>query len=93
MEPVYRKESAPGTDPRAPVVQALQAGVREVKGLEARAMGIGGGTVAVFLRRLGLPAAVWMSDPDTAHQPNEYCLLSDLIADTKVLAHILMMGG
>ncbi len=93
VEPVYRKESAPGTSPQAPVVKALQAGVEAVRGRPAQPGGIGGGTVAVFLRRLGLPAAVWMGDPDTAHQPNEYCLLSDLVADTKVLAHISMMGG
>ena len=93
VEPTYRKDSAPGTPADAPVVRAIREGVEAVRGLSAEPGGIGGGTVAVFLRRLGLPAAVWMSDPNTAHQPNEFCLLSDMIADTKVLAHILTRAG
>ena len=93
VEPVYRKDSAPGTAPDAPVVKAVQAGVQAVRGRSAQPGGIGGGTVAVFLRRLGLSAAVWMSDTNTAHQPNEYVLLSDMVADTKVLVHILVNAG
>ena len=49
-------------------------------------MGIGGGTVAAFFRRAGLPAAVWMTQTDTAHQPNEYCLISNIMTDAKVFA-------
>jgi succinyl-diaminopimelate desuccinylase len=35
-----------------------------------------------------LPAAVWSTCPDTAHQPNEYCLISQVISDAKVFAAI-----
>jgi succinyl-diaminopimelate desuccinylase len=90
VEPVYRQDATNPTPADAPVVAALSRAISEVKGLEAVPMGIGGGTVAAFFRRAGLPAAVWETAPDTAHQPNEWCLISDLISDAKVLAHICM---
>ena len=52
--------------------------------------GIGGGTVAAFFRQQGLPAAVWMTVSQTAHQPNEFCLLSNLVGDARVLAHVFL---
>jgi succinyl-diaminopimelate desuccinylase len=90
VEPVYRQEAAAATPGDAPVVEALKKAVRRVKGLEAKPMGIGGGTVAAFFRKAGLPAAVWATQSDTAHQPNEYCLVSNIIADAKVFASIFL---
>ena len=86
VEPVYRQEAATPTSADSPVVEALARAIKAVKGLEAKPMGIGGGTVAAFFRQAGLPAAVWMTMPDTPHQPNEYCLIKDIISDAKVLA-------
>ena len=86
VEPVYRQEAATPTPADSPVVEALARAIMTVKGLEAKPMGIGGGTVAAFFRQAGLPAAVWMTMPDTAHQPNEYCLIKDIISDAKVFA-------
>ncbi|MFC1863557.1 M20 family metallo-hydrolase [Thermodesulfobacteriota bacterium] len=74
----------------APVVKALTAAINKVTGLKGKPMGIGGGTVAALFRQVGLPAAVWMSVSDTAHQPNEYCLISNIMQDAKVLACIYM---
>lgn len=90
VEPVQELKSPPPTDPEAPVVQALVRAIREVYGREARPQGIGGGTVAAFFRQRGLPAAVWMTVTHTAHQPNEYCLLSNLVGDARVLAHVFL---
>ena len=90
VEPVQDLQAAPATDPAAPVVLALQQAIREVYGREGRPQGIGGGTVAAFFRQQGLPAAVWMTVSDTAHQPNEFCLLSNLLGDAKVLAHVYL---
>jgi succinyl-diaminopimelate desuccinylase len=90
VEPVQELPSAPPTDPEAPVVQALKKAIREVYGREAAPRGIGGGTVAAFFRQAGLPAAVWMTVSDTAHQPNEFCLLSNLLGDARVLAHVFL---
>ena len=90
VESVYREDSVNPTPADAPVVSALAKAIHRVKGLDARPMGIGGGTVASFFRQAGLPAAVWLTTPDTAHQPNEYCLMSDLISDAKVFACVYM---
>jgi len=90
LEAVQEQPSAPSTPPDAPVVQALARAIREVYGREGKPRGIGGGTVAAFFRRAGLPAAVWMTVSQTAHQPNEYCLLSHLVGDAQVLAHVFL---
>lgn len=90
LEPVQELKSPPATDPEAPVVQALVRAVREVYGREARPQGIGGGTVAAFFRQRGLPAVVWLTVSHTAHQPNEFCLLSNLVGDARVLAHLFL---
>jgi succinyl-diaminopimelate desuccinylase len=90
VETVQDLRAAPATSPDAPVVLALQKAIREVYGREGRPQGIGGGTVAAFFRQVGLPAAVWMTVSDTAHQPNEFCLLSNLIGDAKVLAQVFL---
>ncbi|MGA9755902.1 MAG: M20 family metallo-hydrolase [Desulfobaccales bacterium] len=92
VEAVQTLASAPPTPPEAPVVQALQQAIREVYGRQATPQGIGGGTVAAFFRKAGLPAAVWMSANDCAHQPNEFCFLSHLLGDAKVLAHVCLMA-
>ncbi|MCG6881271.1 MAG: M20 family metallo-hydrolase [Deltaproteobacteria bacterium] len=88
LETAHRHDAPSPTVVDAPVVAALQTAVRTVTGREAKPMGIGGGTVAAFFREEGLPAAVWSTCPDTAHQPNEYCLISQVITDAKVFATI-----
>jgi succinyl-diaminopimelate desuccinylase len=92
VTPVQELPGAPATSPEAPVVKALVRAIREVYGREARPQGIGGGTVAAFFRQAGLPAAVWMTVSETAHQPNEFCYLSHLLGDARVLAHVFLMA-
>jgi succinyl-diaminopimelate desuccinylase len=92
VEAVYRQDTAEPTPRESPVVRALTSAIKRVKGLDAKPMGIGGGTVAAFFRNAGLPAAVWVTMPDTAHQPNEYCLISDIINDAKVMVYIYLEG-
>jgi succinyl-diaminopimelate desuccinylase len=92
VEPVQELPSPPPTPPDAPVVQALTRAVRKVYGREARPQGIGGGTVAAFFRQAGLPAVVWMTVSHTAHQPNEFCTLTNLLGDARVLAHVFLMA-
>lgn len=93
LEVVQEQPAAPVTDPEAPVVRALSRAIRAVYNREAVPQGIGGGTVAAFFRRRGLPAAVWMTVSETAHQPNEYCRLSALVGDAQVLAHVFLFGN
>jgi succinyl-diaminopimelate desuccinylase len=90
VEPVHRQDAVNPTPVESAVVESLARAVKKVKGLDAKPMGIGGGTVAAFFRGEGLPAAVWVTSPDTAHQPNESCSISDIISDAKVFAHIYM---
>ncbi len=86
----YRQEATKPTSTEAPVVKALERAIRGVTGKEAKPMGIGGGTVAAFFRRVGLPAAVWSTGFDSAHQPNEYCLISNILTDAKIFATLYM---
>jgi len=88
IEAIQSVQAPPATAAEAPVVQALQRAIQAVYGRQARPRGIGGGTVAAFFRRQGLPAAVWSTDPHTAHQPNEWVSLASLIGDAQVLAHV-----
>lgn len=88
LETEHRHDAPSPTPADAPVVAALKTAVKTVTGREATPMGIGGGTVAAFFREAGLPAAVWSTCPDTAHQPNEYCLISHVITDAKVFAAV-----
>ncbi len=87
-----KEEAAPSTPTDAPVVKALEAAIKSVYQREPVTVGIGGGTVAAFFRRAGLNAAVWSTMDELAHQPNEYCIISNLVNDTKVFAHILMQA-
>ncbi len=91
-EIIQRQEAPEPTPTDSPVVAALARAIKEVSGREAKPMGIGGGTVAAFFRKYGLPAAVWSTSADTAHQPNESCLISDILSDAKVFASVFLNG-
>ncbi len=90
FEPVQELQAAPATPVDAPVVKRLQQGVKAVYQVEAKPMGIGGGTVAAFFRKAGLPVAVWSTLDDTCHQPNEYAVISNMVNDAKVFAHVAL---
>lgn len=77
------------TLPDAPVVTAVANAIRRVYGIEARPIGIGGGTVAAYLRNAGFDAVVWSRMDETAHQSNEYCLFENLTGDATVLAAVM----
>ena len=80
---------SPATPVNSEVVEKLSAAIKKVSGRTARPIGIGGGTVAAYLRIKGLNAAVWGTIDETAHQPNEYCYIENLINDAKVLAAVM----
>ncbi len=88
-----QRASSPATRPDAPVVTALAAAVRDVYGVEARTIGIGGGTVGAVLRARGIPSAVWSRIEETAHQPNECCLVPNMIGDAVVMGLLAAGGG
>jgi succinyl-diaminopimelate desuccinylase len=81
-------QAAPPTSPEAPVVQTIIRAMKDLRGRRPKPMGIGGGTVAAYFRRAGIPAAVWGTMAETAHSPDEYCLIKNILDDAKIFAHI-----
>lgn len=88
-EPVQREQAAPATPVDSDVVRLLLAAIREQYRVEPKPEGIGGGTVAAFLRRRGHHAAVWSTLVGNAHQPNEQSRISYTLGDAKVMARVL----
>ena len=86
-----QENQAPQPTPHdAPVVIALQKAVSEVYGVDAKARGVGGGTVAAVFRMHGYPVAVWSKVTHTAHQPNENCIIANMLGNAKVFAHLFL---
>lgn len=89
---IVQADESPATLDSAPIVRLLSAAVEKVHGIQTRVIGIGGGTVAAPLRNAGYSAVVWSTLNDMAHQPNEYCLVKNLVSDAQVMA-ALMYGS
>ena len=90
LEETQKAPAAPPTSANAPVAQALKRAIKAIYGKEGKAVGIGGGTVAAVFRRANFSAACWAKIDETAHQPNEYCVIDNMIGDAKVFAHIFL---
>ena len=83
-----QKSESPATPVSSPVAQKLAAAIKTAHGIEAKFIGIGGGTVGAELRRKGFDAVVWSSMDETAHQPNEYCIIDNIIRDAETLVEV-----
>jgi succinyl-diaminopimelate desuccinylase len=70
----------------AEIVTLLKKALKTARGFDAQVGGIGGGSCAAFFRKAGIPAALWSTVDEVAHQPNEYCKINNMIADAKVFA-------
>lgn len=88
-EIVQNNQAAPATPEDSEIVKRLIPAIEAVYGGKPYPVGIGGGTVAAFLRSRGYHAAVWSTMEENAHQPNERASLSKIIGDAKVMAHVL----
>ncbi len=86
VEILQRGDAAPPTNPEGEIVVLLKEAIRRLRGKEAKVGGIGGGTFAAYFRRLGIPAVVWATLDETAHQPNEYAKIDNMVEDAKVMA-------
>ncbi len=91
MLELLQKQTSPllETD-NAEVVLRLKAAIKEARGIDASVGGIGGGSCAAFFRKQGIPAVVWSTILELAHQPNEYANVSNMVADAKVFALLAM---
>lgn len=85
-----RVQAPPPTSENAPVVNILKEAISKVYNVEAKPQGIGAGTVAAYLRRDGYPVAVWCKTEVTAHQPNEYALIDNIVGDAKVFSYLFL---
>ena len=81
---------SPATPKDSDVVKLLSSGIKAVKNIESKTIGIGGGTVGSYLRNEGYQCAVWSTLDETAHQPDEYCVVKNMVEDAKVLAYIML---
>jgi succinyl-diaminopimelate desuccinylase len=88
---LQRVESRP-TPADAEIVGMLKNAVTGVYGTEAEPVGIGGGTVAAYLRNEGYETVVWARHDETAHNPNENCRIENLVGDAKVMASLMLKG-
>jgi succinyl-diaminopimelate desuccinylase len=87
---ILKDEPAPITDPNSEIVKLLGSAIKDLRGKKVETVGIGGGTCAAFPRRAGMQAVVWSTGPETAHSPNEYTDINDIINDAKVFAYMLL---
>jgi succinyl-diaminopimelate desuccinylase len=87
---IAQSNESPPTSAQAPLIQSLSAAIKEVYNATARPIGIGGGTVAAFLRRIGIDCAVWARLTGSAHEPNEYAVTEHILGDAKVMAVLMI---
>lgn len=85
-----KEQAATPTPVDSPIVQKIMAGVKKVYQVTPYPVGIGGGTVAAFLRRAGHSAVVWSRLEHNAHQPNETSSIASTLGDAKVMAVALL---
>ena len=83
-------ESSKPTDKNHEMVKLLTQAVREVYHNKPQVLGLGGGTVAAYLRNAGFPAVVYSKLDETMHQPNEYSSIKNTMGDAKVVAAVVM---
>lgn len=86
-------EAPPPTSPDAPVVLSLKKAIKRLRNINAKTIGIGGGTVAAFFRNVNLPAVCWCTLDDTLHAPNEYSKIKNVIDDALVFLHVFMQDS
>lgn len=89
-ETTMYEQAAPSTPSDSEIVLKVMQSVKKVYNNNPRAVGVGGGTVAAFLRRNGYQAVVWATLNHNAHQPNEWASIKNTIGDAKVIADILL---
>lgn len=86
---ILQANESKATPADAPVVLELKKAIKGVYGVDAVAIGIGGGTVGAYLRKIGIDCVVWSKMNETAHQPNESASIANTIGDAKVFASLV----
>jgi succinyl-diaminopimelate desuccinylase len=89
VEGEHLEEAKKPTSKDHPSVVILKDCLEELRDIKVKVGGIGGGTCAAIVRGAGFPAVVWATLDETAHQPNEYVKIDNLIKDTQVFAYLM----
>ncbi len=84
------EQAAPPTPADSEIALKVMQSVKKVYNNNPRTVGVGGGTVAAFLRRKGYQAVVWATLNHNAHQPNEWSSIKNTINDAKVMSDMLL---
>ena len=86
IKTLHKSVAPKPTEADSETVTMLKRAIKQVREIEPRVGGIGGGTCAAFFRRADIPAVVWSTIDEMAHQPNEYAKMGNLVKDAKVFA-------
>ncbi len=85
---IIQRSESPQTPNDSIIVDILSSAIKKAHNQKTECIGIGGGTVAGDLRRIGMDCAVWSTLDNMAHKPNEYCVIDNLIKDAVTMAVI-----
>ena len=85
---LVQKVESKKTPEDASIVKILSNTIKETHNQDTKIIGISGGTVAGHLRRNGIDCVVWSTLDSMAHNPNEYCIIKNMIKDSITLAMI-----
>lgn len=91
IEVVSKSVAPKPTADDARIVLMLKDAIKQIRQIEPKAGGIGGGTCAAFFRKINMPAVVWSTIDEMAHQPNEYAKIDNIVNDAKIYAHLATM--
>ena len=89
---VVQSQKATSVSLQTALLKLLREAVAKIYKVKLQEKGIGGATVAAFLREKNLPALVWSCLLNTCHQPNECSSITATIKDACVFAYILTHG-
>jgi succinyl-diaminopimelate desuccinylase len=90
IEDAHENIAPKPTDVNSKIVIMLKDTIKKIRQVEPKVGGIGGGTCAAFFRKIDIPAVVWSTIDETAHQPNEYAKIENLVNDAKIYASLMI---
>jgi succinyl-diaminopimelate desuccinylase len=90
LDTLVADDPAPVTSAESRSVVVLKKAIKDEYKIEPNAGGIGGGTVARFLRHAGFNVVVWSKIEEALHNPNEYCVIDNMVGDSKVYARVAL---
>ena len=86
VETLIKNKAPEPTPADSEVVSLLSETIKRCRRIESKVGGVGGGTCAAYFREAEIPAVVWSTIDETAHQANEYTRIENLVGDSKVFA-------